>query len=48
MYALGALTVLNVLIPVIVLAEAGGWRCGACGEFNPDSAWLCHRCGAAR
>jgi len=49
MLMIGVLIVWNTVIPAMVMEWilAGGWRCG-CGEFNPDSSWLCGRCGRAR
>lgn len=50
MLMIGFLAAWNTVIPALVLEWilAGGWRCGACGEFNQDDAWLCRRCGTAR
>ena len=49
MLLIGVAFTLTALIPVMMLEQAwaGGWRCG-CGEFNPDSSWLCGKCGRAR
>jgi len=49
MLMIGFLAVWNTIIPAMVMEWilAGGWRCG-CGEFNPDSSWLCGKCGRAR
>ena len=45
----GFLAAWNTIIPALAIEWicAGGWRCD-CGEFNPDSAWVCGKCGAAR
>ena len=49
MLMIGFLIAWNTVIPAMVMEWilAGGWRCG-CGEFNPDSPWLCGKCGRAR
>ena len=46
---IGVAFTLTALISVMMPERAwvGGWRCG-CGEFNPDSSWLCGKCGRAR
>ena len=46
---IGFLAAWNTIIPALAIEwiSAAGWRCG-CGEFNPDSSWLCGKCGRAR
>ena len=46
---IGFLAAWNTVIPAMAIGWiwAAGWRCG-CGEFNPDSSWLCGKCGRAR
>ena len=49
MLMIGFLAAWNTIILALAIEWicAGGWRCD-CGEFNPDSAWVCGKCGAAR